>query len=65
MAGDGGRAGLPDRRPARHRLTLPVRTMLAGHPHRWVVQDDEGGYHDGLSGAEVGWQGVISPLSVH
>ncbi|MFG2139301.1 DUF6177 family protein [Streptomyces sp. NPDC048650] len=42
--------------PPGARLTLPVRTVLSGHPHRWVVQDGEGGYYDGLSGSEVHWQ---------
>ncbi|MFF3686219.1 DUF6177 family protein [Streptomyces sp. NPDC002187] len=43
--------------PPHTRLTLPTRTALGGVPHRWVVQDDECGYYDGLSGAVLRWQG--------
>ncbi|MGB8945900.1 MAG: DUF6177 family protein [Streptomyces sp.] len=42
--------------PAHTRLTLPTRTALQGHPNRWVVQDPDCGYYDGLSGAELHWQ---------
>ncbi|ARF55958.1 DUF6177 family protein [Streptomyces gilvosporeus] len=42
--------------PPGARLTLPVRTVLAGLPNRWVVQDGEGGYYDGLSGSVVRWK---------
>ncbi|MFH9423157.1 DUF6177 family protein [Streptomyces sp. NPDC017529] len=42
--------------PPGARLTLPVRTALTGIPNRWVVQDGEGGYYDGLSGSELRWQ---------
>ncbi|MFF4952528.1 DUF6177 family protein [Streptomyces chattanoogensis] len=42
--------------PPGARLTLPVRTVLAGLPNRWVVQDGEGGYYDGLSGSQVQWK---------
>ncbi|MER5968654.1 DUF6177 family protein [Streptomyces sp. NPDC002055] len=43
--------------PDTTRLTLPARAALGGHPHRWVVQDGEDGYYDGLSGAVLHWQG--------
>ncbi|WP_229880218.1 DUF6177 family protein, partial [Streptomyces echinoruber] len=42
--------------PAHSRLTLPLRQALAGAPNRWVVQDPEGGYYDGLSGARLAWR---------
>ncbi|MEU6763257.1 DUF6177 family protein [Streptomyces sp. NPDC046853] len=42
--------------PAHTRLTLPTRTALQGHPNRWVVQDPDCGYYDGLSGSELHWQ---------
>jgi len=42
--------------PPGSRLTLPMRTALSGLPHRWVVQDGEGGYYDGLSGSELRWR---------
>ncbi|GAA0924513.1 DUF6177 family protein [Streptomyces thermoalcalitolerans] len=42
--------------PAHTRLTLPLRQALAGAPNRWVVQDPEGGYYDGLSGARLVWR---------
>ncbi|GAA2657759.1 DUF6177 family protein [Streptomyces vastus] len=38
-------------------LTLPARTALHGHPNRWVIQDPDHGYYDGLSGAQLHWQG--------
>ncbi|MEU5344717.1 DUF6177 family protein [Streptomyces sp. NPDC020766] len=43
--------------PPHARLTLPTRTALHGHPNRWVVQDPDHGYYDGLSGAQLHWQG--------
>ncbi|WP_199830910.1 DUF6177 family protein [Streptomyces sp. NBRC 110028] len=42
--------------PNTARLTLPTRHALGGHPHRWVVQDPQDGYYDGLSGAVLRWQ---------
>ncbi|MFF9330340.1 DUF6177 family protein [Streptomyces sp. NPDC014776] len=46
------------------RLTLPLRTALAGAPNRWVVANPQGGYYDGLSGAELSWQdGTFSPTA--
>jgi uncharacterized protein DUF6177 len=41
--------------PRSARLTLPTRTALSGLPNRWVVRDGDGGYYDGLSGAELRW----------
>ncbi|MFH9072812.1 DUF6177 family protein [Streptomyces alboflavus] len=47
--------------PPHTTLTLPTRIALHGHPNRWVVQlpDSESGsgYYDGLSGAELHWEG--------
>ncbi|MFD5518151.1 DUF6177 family protein [Streptomyces sp. NPDC127066] len=43
--------------PPTSRLTLATRTALHGHPNRWVVQDPDGGYYDGLSGAVLHWRG--------
>ncbi|MFI9283841.1 DUF6177 family protein [Streptomyces werraensis] len=42
--------------PPTTRLTLPTRTALRGLPNRWVVQDPEHGYYDGLSGAVLHWR---------
>ncbi|MDT9698705.1 DUF6177 family protein [Streptomyces sp. P17] len=42
--------------PPTTRLTLPTRTALRGLPNRWVVQDPEHGYYDGLSGALLHWK---------
>ncbi|MGW0737011.1 DUF6177 family protein [Streptomyces sp. NPDC002851] len=48
--------------PPHARLTLPTRVALGGHPNRWVVQDEECGYYDGLSGAVLRWQhGQFAP----
>ncbi|ORT57947.1 hypothetical protein BKD26_22630 [Streptomyces sp. CB03238] len=41
--------------PPGTRLTLPTRTLLAKVPARWVVQDPECGYYDGLTGAVLHW----------
>ncbi|GGY66389.1 DUF6177 family protein [Streptomyces xanthochromogenes] len=41
--------------PPSCRLTQPTRTALAAHPNRWVVQDPEHGYCDGLSGLQLRW----------
>ncbi|WP_328768181.1 DUF6177 family protein [Streptomyces sp. NBC_00286] len=41
---------------------LPTRTALHGHPNRWVIQDPDHGYYDGLSGAQLHWQdGAFAP----
>ncbi|QFQ97525.1 hypothetical protein F9278_16355 [Streptomyces phaeolivaceus] len=46
------------------RLTPAARTTLARVPNRWVVQDPECGYYDGLSGAVLRWRdGAFSPAS--
>ncbi|MCK8432099.1 hypothetical protein G3I77_03380 [Streptomyces sp. D2-8] len=48
--------------PPTARLTLPTRTALRGLPNRWVVQDPEHGYYDGLSGAILHWKnGTFTP----
>ncbi|MFF7387165.1 DUF6177 family protein [Streptomyces scabiei] len=48
--------------PAGVRLTAAARSTLARVPNRWVVQDPECGYYDGLSGAVLRWQdGAFSP----
>ncbi|MFF6995170.1 DUF6177 family protein [Streptomyces sp. NPDC008313] len=43
--------------PPHVRLSAPARTLLAQAPNRWVVQDPDAGYHDGLSGAVLHWKG--------
>jgi hypothetical protein len=44
------------------RLTTAARATLARIPNRWVVQDPECGYYDGLSGAVLRWRdGAFSP----
>ncbi|MFF9805594.1 DUF6177 family protein [Streptomyces coeruleorubidus] len=49
--------------PPTTRLTLPTRTALRGLPNRWVVQDPEHGYYDGLSGAVLHWKnGTFTPV---
>ncbi|MFF8013727.1 DUF6177 family protein [Streptomyces sp. NPDC007929] len=49
--------------PPTARLTLPTRTALRGRPNRWVVQDPEQGYYDGLSGAVLHWKdGTFTPV---
>ncbi|MFC9510096.1 DUF6177 family protein [Streptomyces sp. NPDC057002] len=49
--------------PPTARLTLPTRTALRGLPNRWVVQDPEHGYYDGLSGAVLHWRnGTFTPV---
>jgi hypothetical protein len=48
--------------PPHVRLSLPTRTTLAQVPNRWVVQDRDCGYYDGLSGAALRWQnGTFAP----
>ncbi|GGU29414.1 DUF6177 family protein [Streptomyces lavendofoliae] len=41
--------------PPGTRLTLPTRGLLAKVPARWVVQDPQCGYYDGLTGAVLHW----------
>ncbi|MGW7362723.1 DUF6177 family protein [Streptomyces sp. NPDC054841] len=41
--------------PPGSRLTMPTRTLLTNVPARWVVQDPECGYYDGLTGAVLHW----------
>ncbi|WP_460065896.1 DUF6177 family protein [Streptomyces sp. YKOK-I1] len=49
--------------PPHVRLTLPLRTALGGAPNRWVVQDPQGGYYDGLAGVRLAWQsGTFAPI---
>ncbi|KUL23253.1 DUF6177 family protein [Streptomyces regalis] len=49
--------------PPTTRLTLPTRTALHGLPNRWVIQDPEHGYYDGLSGAVLHWKdGTFTPI---
>ncbi|MFD8234579.1 DUF6177 family protein [Streptomyces sp. NPDC059696] len=49
--------------PPTARLTLPTRDALRGLPNRWVVQDPELGYYDGLSGAALHWRnGTFTPV---
>ncbi|MFC8141142.1 DUF6177 family protein [Streptomyces paradoxus] len=49
--------------PPSARLTLPTRNALRGLPNRWVVQDPEHGYYDGLSGAILHWKnGTFTPV---
>ncbi|RSN51832.1 hypothetical protein DMH12_21110 [Streptomyces sp. WAC 04229] len=49
--------------PPTARLTLPTRTALHGLPNRWVVQDPDHGYYDGLSGAVLHWKdGTFTPV---
>ncbi|WP_164492982.1 DUF6177 family protein [Streptomyces alfalfae] len=44
-------------------LTLPTRGALHGRPNRWVVQDPDCGYYDGLSGARLHWRdGHFTPV---
>lgn len=48
--------------PPTTRLSLPTRTALRGLPNRWVVQDPEHGFYDGLSGARLHWKdGAFTP----
>lgn len=48
--------------PPHVRLSLPLRTALTGPPNRWVVQDPDTGYYDGLTGTVLRWQdGTFAP----
>ncbi|WP_369391997.1 DUF6177 family protein [Streptomyces sp. CG1] len=42
--------------PRHCRLSLPTSTVLTGPPTRWVVQDPDCGYYDGLTGAVLRWR---------
>ncbi|MFF0459836.1 DUF6177 family protein [Streptomyces mexicanus] len=42
--------------PRHCRLSLPTGTALTGPPTRWVVQDPDCGYYDGLTGAVLRWR---------
>lgn len=42
--------------PRHCRLSLPTSTALTGPPTRWVVQDPDCGYYDGLTGAVLRWR---------
>ncbi|WP_371633283.1 DUF6177 family protein [Streptomyces sp. NBC_01259] len=42
--------------PPHCRLSLPTRLLLQSTPSRWVVQDEQCGYYDGLTGAVLRWQ---------
>ncbi|MFC0597328.1 DUF6177 family protein [Streptomyces palmae] len=49
--------------PAHVRLSFPTRSLLTGPLSRWVIQDGEGGYYDGLSGAVLRWRdGAFAPV---
>jgi hypothetical protein len=41
--------------PPETRLTLPLRTLLANIPARWVVRDAACGYYDGFTGTVLHW----------
>ncbi|MFD7131821.1 DUF6177 family protein [Streptomyces sp. NPDC059894] len=57
------RLGLQIVTPAGTRLSPTVRGALPGWPSRWVVQDEECGYYDGLSGAVLRWSdGLFMPV---
>ncbi|TQK44364.1 hypothetical protein FBY35_5867 [Streptomyces sp. SLBN-118] len=48
--------------PPHAQLSLLTRMALSGAPNRWVVQDTDCGYYDGLSGAVLRWQeGTFAP----
>src|SRR5207249_3937854 len=55
VCGETGR-GLQIVTPPTSRITMPLRLVLTGPSSRWVVRA-EGGYHDGLTGATLGWDG--------
>ncbi|PCG86520.1 hypothetical protein CIB93_08495 [Streptomyces sp. WZ.A104] len=49
--------------PAGTSLSPAVRDTLGGWPSRWIVQDEEDGYYDGLTGAVLRWQdGMFAPV---
>ncbi|CAM5539166.1 hypothetical protein GCM10010329_28190 [Streptomyces spiroverticillatus] len=44
-------------------LSPAVRPSVSRAPSRWVVQDEECGYYDGLTGAVLSWrQGMFRPV---
>ncbi|MEU1037111.1 DUF6177 family protein [Streptomyces sp. NPDC005907] len=53
----GSRRALQIVTPPHVRLSPAARTTLARVPNRWVVEDPDCGYYDGLSGAVLRWQG--------
>ncbi|MEV6961300.1 DUF6177 family protein [Streptomyces sp. NPDC051207] len=49
--------------PPTTRLTFPVRSLLSTLPARWVVRDADGGFYDGLRGAQLHWHdGHFTPV---
>ncbi|MGW4020921.1 DUF6177 family protein [Streptomyces sp. NPDC005009] len=49
--------------PPHVRLSAPARATLLQVPNRWVVQDPDQGYYDGLSGAVLRWRdGTFAPV---
>ncbi|SKA10433.1 hypothetical protein SAMN02745673_02475 [Marinactinospora thermotolerans DSM 45154] len=42
--------------PSGSRITLPLRTVLDEAKARWVVEGDDGGHHDGVSGVPLVWE---------
>ncbi|MFD7710457.1 DUF6177 family protein, partial [Streptomyces sp. NPDC059786] len=58
----GSRRALQIVTPPHVRLSPAARATLAQAPNRWIVQDPECGYYDGLSGAVLRWQdGTFTP----
>ncbi|MFE6304222.1 DUF6177 family protein [Nocardiopsis sp. NPDC057823] len=49
--------------PSASRLTYATRTLLASALGRWVVRDDSGACHDGLTGLPVHWDDTHGFLS--
>ncbi|MEU0671804.1 DUF6177 family protein [Streptomyces sp. NPDC006172] len=48
--------------PPHVRLSAPARATLLQVPNRWVVQDPDQGYYDGLTGAVLRWRdGTFAP----
>src|SRR5690606_29244416 len=48
--------------PPHVRVSAPARATLLQVPNRWVVQEPEQGYYDGLSGAVLRWRdGAFTP----
>lgn len=61
-AAAGARLGLQIVSPAGTTLSPAVRDSLGGWPSRWIVQDEQDGYYDGLTGAVLRWQdGMFAP----
>ncbi|MFD3511686.1 DUF6177 family protein [Streptomyces sp. NPDC058657] len=58
-----GGLGLQIVTPPGTTLSPAVRPPLSRAPSRWVVQDEECGYYDGLTGAVLHWhQGMFRPV---